>query len=248
MKNKPFIFTLLSILCLIEPVMKILYFKAVTHFDFLVILANLQAHESFFEVVDFWFIFPLAGLLIMRLRKWTYFAFISVLAYNIFRIFTYEKYAWPYYSETPFAYNYVVVALSAAVILYFLSPQVRQPFFDRRVRWWETIKRHHVDLPCGLRNEDSHFSSRIMNVSKNGAFIEYSAFLPRGSIFMLKFEFFGHSFDIPVEITSRHDYAGQNGYGVRFLFPSFQDRFLMGRLVKRLKGTQKSSGQLKLAA
>ena len=228
--------------------MKVLYFKAVTHFDFALILANLKAHEGFLEVVDFWLIFPVAGLLIMRLRKWTYFAFISVLVYNIFRMMTYEKYAWPYYSEQPFAYNYVVVGLSAAVIMYFLSPHVRKPFFDRRARWWETMKRHHVDLECKMRNEDSHFSSRILNVSKNGAFVEYSAFLPRGSIFMLRFELLGKAFDMPVEITSRHDYSGLNGYGVRFLFPSFKERFEMSRLIKSIKVSEKPSQSLKLAA
>lgn len=228
--------------------MKVLYFKAATNFDLGIIIANLRAHEGFLEVLDFWLIFPLAGLLIMRLRKWTYFAFISVLAYNIFRMMTYEKYAWPYYSENPFAYNYIVVGLSAAVILYFLSPNVRRPFFDRRVRWWETMKRHQVELECRLRNEDSHFSSKILNISKNGAFIHYSAFIPRGAIFMLRFELLGQSFDLPVEVTSRHDYNSVSGYGVRFLFPSFKERFAMARLVKQLKGKEKHHTELKLAA
>lgn len=228
--------------------MKILYFKAMTHFDFLVIFSNLKAHEGFLEVLDFWLIFPIAGLLIMKMRKWTYFSFISILVYNIFRMSTYERYSWPYLSDSPFVYNYVVVGISTLVILYFLSPKVREPFFDRRVRWWETLKRHQVDLECKMRNEDSHFSSKILNISKTGAFIEYSAFLPRGSIFMVQFDLLGHSFDIPVEITSRHNYDGQSGYGIRFRFPSFRERNLMARLNKKLENTDKPVKAFKLAA
>lgn len=248
MKNKPFVFTLLSCLCFAEPLMKVLYFKAATSFDLSVIFANLRAHEGFLEVLDFWLIFPIAGLLIMRLRMWTYFGFISILGYNIFRMMTYEKYSWPYYSDKPFAYNYIVVGLSAAVILYFLSPSVRRPFFDRRARWWETMKRHQVEIDCDLRNEDSHFSSQVLNISKNGAFIHYSAFLPRGAIFMLRFTLLGHAFDLPVEVTSRHDYNSASGYGVRFLFPSFRERFAMARLVGQVGQQEKKPSQLKLAA
>lgn len=228
--------------------MKILYFKAITHFDFLVIFSNLKAHEGFIEVVDFWLIFPIAGLLLMRMRKWTYFSFISILGYNIFRLSTYERYSWPYLSDSPFVYNYVVVGVSAAVILYFLSPKVREPFFDRRVRWWETLKRHQVEIDCEMRNEESHFTSNILNISKTGAFIEYSAFLPRGSIFMIQFNLLGSSFDMPVEITSRHNYNGLSGYGVRFKFPSFRERNLMARLNKKLEGSEKPLKVVKLAA
>lgn len=134
MKNKPLIYTILSILCLIEPAIKILYFKAITQFDFAVILANLQARNTFMEVVDFWLIFPIAGLLVTRLRKWTYFAFIAVLAYINYNIFTYEKYTWPYNSDSPFFYNYVVSFLSVAVLVYFMTPKVRTQFFNKRIR------------------------------------------------------------------------------------------------------------------
>jgi hypothetical protein len=135
MKNKPFIFTLLSVLCLIKSLIKVLYFKVSTQFDFLVIFASLLARDSFREVVDFWLIFPIAGPLILKLRPWTYFALLGVLLYINYNIFTYERYTWPYNSDSPFFYNYAVALLSVAVFVYFLSPTVRQPFFDRRVRW-----------------------------------------------------------------------------------------------------------------
>lgn len=228
--------------------MKVLYFKVVTHFDFLIIFANLRNHEGFLEVVDFWLVFPLAGLLILKLRRWTYFGFLALLSYNVFRIVTYERYSWPYYSDSPFAYNYLVVAFSVVVFLYFLSPTARKPFFDRRMRWWETMKRYAAEADCKLRNEDSHFTSKVLNISKNGVFIQYSAFLPQGTVFLLRFEIEGESFDLPVEITSRHDYGERHGYGVRFLFPSFQERLRISRVVNRLKKKQQTRPSLSLAA
>ena len=115
MKNKPLIFTLISILCLIEPIIKILYFNAITHFDFMIIMSNLITRDSARDVFDFWLVYPLAGLLLFKLRKWTYFAFMSLLVYIIYNILTYEKYTWPYNSDSPFMYHYMIVIMASMV-------------------------------------------------------------------------------------------------------------------------------------
>ena len=165
MKNKPLIFTLISILCIIEPIIKILYFKAITHFDFMVIMTNLVAKNSFRDVFDFWLVYPLSGILLFKLRKWTYFAFMSLLAYIVFNIMTYEKYTWPYNSDSPFLYHFVVVVMTVMVFMAFLLPGVWEPFFDRRVRWWEPKVRYPVGINCSLKNESIIFSSEIINIS-----------------------------------------------------------------------------------
>ncbi len=238
MKNKPLIFSILSVLCLIEPAIKVLYFKAITHFDFVVILANLQARNTFMEVVDFWLIFPIAGLLIMRLRKWTYFAFMGVLAYINYNIFTYEKYTWPYNSDQPFMYNYVVAIMSVAVFAYFLSPKVREPFFERRVRWWEPKTRYNVQIPCKLQSSHLTFPTEILNLSQSGAFVQESKYMKAGDQLMMEFNFLGQTISVPVEVVHKHTIQNLTGYGLKFNFKTFRQSLAMTKVINVLKKSQ----------
>lgn len=235
MKTKPLIFSILSILCFIEPVIKVLYFKVATHFDFMVIIANLQARNTFMEVFDFWLVFPIAGILIMKLRKWTYFAFMSVLAYIMYNISTYEKYTWPYNSETPFLYNYVVVAASAIVFVFFLFPKVREPFFDRRVRWWEPHSRYAVNITCRVHGMHLTFPSQILNISQTGAFLQESPYLKVGDKLHLEFCFFGQMIDVPVEVVHRSQIRNKSGYGVRFISKNVSSNLKIAKLINIIK-------------
>ena len=250
MKNKPLIFSILSVLCLIEPVIKVLYFKAITHFDFVVILSNLQERNTFREVVDFWLIFPIAGLLITRLRKWTYFSFMGVLAYINYNIFTYEKYTWPYNSDTPFMYNYVVALMSVAVFAYFLSPSVREPFFERRVRWWEPKARYNVQFPCKLQSSHLTFPTQIMNISQSGAFVQESKYMKIGDHLTMEFNFLGQTITVPVEVVHKHSSHNLVGFGLKFTFKSFRQSLAMTKVINVLKKSQSEfqDEKIKLAA
>lgn len=239
MKNKPFIFTVLSVLCFIEPLIKVLYFKATTHFDFVVIFANLKARNTFIEVVDFWLIFPIAGMLIMRLRKWTYFSFLTVLSYINYNIFTYEKYTWPYNSDSPFIYNYFVAMMSVAVFVYFLFPKVREPFFDRRVRWWEPKTRYNVHITCKLQSTNLTFPSQIINISQSGAFVQDSKYLKVGDHLMMEFKFIGQTISIPCEVVNRHSFGNNIGFGLKFNFKTLRQSVMMAKVIKVLRKSQK---------
>lgn len=240
MKNKPLIFTVISLLCLIEPAIKILYFKAITHFDFMVIMTNLMTRDSFRDVFDFWLVYPLAGALLIKLRKWTYFAFMTLLAYIVYNIMTYEKYTWPYNSDSPFMYHYVVVAMSVAVFLIFLLPKMREPFFDRRVRWWEPKTRYQVGINCSLKNDALIFPSEIINISLSGAFLKDSAYFKIGDKLDLEFVFLGNNVSLPVEVIHKHSTNGRHGYGVKFNFKSFRQNVLLSRIINIIKQSNKA--------
>ncbi len=233
MKNKPVIFTLLSILCFIEPVIKVLYFKAATDFDFMVIIGNVMARNTFREVMDFWLVFPLAGLLIMKLRRASYFTFMGVLLYIIHNIVTYEKYTWPYNSEEPFIYNKIVAVIAMAVFVYFLSPKARQPFFDRRVRWWEPKARYTVNLNCKLDNGHLCFPSSIVNLSHSGAFISYSPYLKVGDKVEIEFNFLSNVITLPLEVMNEHEILGQKGFGVKFNL-TYGQSVMMSRVISKV--------------
>ena len=239
MKNKPLFFSMISILCIIEPLIKVLYFKAITHFDFMVIMSNLVARDSFRDVFDFWLVYPLAGLLLLKLRKWTYFAFMTLLAYIVYNITTYEKYTWPYNSDSPFMYHYLVVIMAVMLFMVFLLPGVWEPFFDRRVRWWEPKVRYPAGINCALKNENLIFASEIINISLTGAFLKESSYFRVGDKLDLEFSFLGKEVCLPVTVVHKHSLAGRHGYGVQFTFKSFKQNVLIARIIHVLKQSNK---------
>lgn len=238
MRKKPLVFTLVSLLCVVEPLIKVLYFKVTTQFDFKVIIENLMARQSFFEVIDFWLIYPIAGLLILKLRKLNYYAFMSVLVYIFYSIATYEKYTWPYNSETPFFYNYILTALSFAVFLYFLLPSTRRPFFDSRVRWWEPMVRYNVFLPCTLSKSDLTFQANILNISKSGLFVEDHPEVQIGDELKVYLEAFGIKLDARIEVMNKHAINNRLGFGSRFKLDSIAQNFTVRSLISRIKRSQ----------
>lgn len=238
MRKKPLVFTLVSLLCIVEPLIKILYFKVTTQFDFDVIIQNLLARESFLEVIDFWLIYPLAGLLILKLRKINYYAFMSVLVYIFYSIATYEKYTWPYNSDKPFVYNYVITALSFAVFLYFLLPSTRRPFFDSRVRWWEPMVRYNVYLPCTVSKSDLTFQANVLNISKSGLFIEDHDKVQIGDLLNIYLEAFGIKLNATIEVMNKHTLNNKIGFGARFRLDSIGQNLTVRSLISRIKRSQ----------
>ena len=238
MRKKPLVFTLVSLLCIVEPLIKILYFKVTTQFDFDVIIQNLLARESFLEVIDFWLIYPLAGLLILKLRKINYYAFMSVLVYIFYSIATYEKYTWPYNSDKPFVYNYVITGLSFAVFLYFLLPSTRRPFFDSRVRWWEPMVRYNVYLPCTVSKSDLTFQANVLNISKSGLFIEDHVKVQIGDMLNIYLEAFGVKLSATIEVMNKHSLNNKIGFGARFRLDSIGQNLTVRSLISRIKRSQ----------
>jgi hypothetical protein len=235
MKNKPLIYKFLSILFLIEPIIKILYFKAATKFDFQLIFENLASRSSPRDIFDFWLIFPIGGLALIKIRNWSYFVFLSVLGYLVFSFFTYESYTWPYYSDSPLLYHYAVVFLSLVIFIIFLIPDVREPFFNRSIRWWDTKTRYTADIKCKILDANNAHDGLILNISQTGAFLQESAPLKVGDQMTLAFDFKGFQMSIPFRVVSKHAAGKYHGYGVEFQSSSFLDQIKLVRFLNRLK-------------
>jgi hypothetical protein len=135
---------------------------------------------------------------------------------------TYEKYTWPYNSDSPFMYHYVVVIMTMMVFMAFLLPGVWEPFFDRRVRWWEPKVRYAVGINCSLKNDNVIFPSEIINISLTGAFLKDVL--------------------LPVMVIHKHSIHGRHGYGVQFNFKSFKQNVMVAKIINILKQSGKVVG------
>jgi hypothetical protein len=248
MRKKPLFLTLLSVLCLIEPLIKVLYFKLTTNFSFITIMSNLSARDSLREVFEFWLLFPIAGLMIIKLRNWSYVGFIALMGYTISTILNYEEYTWPYNSDTPFVYSYLVAAFCFCTIVYFLLPNTRRPFFDARVRWWEPMVRFQVSMKCHLINARGNWTSTIRNVSKSGVFIEGGQDLEVGDKLIMEFTAYGETHSLIIEVMNKHTMDNRHGFGARFHFDSISQVFKLRSVINKIEASQESGAKSALAA
>ncbi len=219
------------ILFLIEPIIKILYFKASTHFDFYVIISNLLSRTAPRDIFDFWLVFPIAGIALIKLRKWSYFIFLSMMLYTIFSLLTYEQYTWPYNSATPFSYHYFIVVISIISLILFLFPSIREPFFNQRLRWWESKTRYKTNINCKIISSKGSFDSKILNLSQSGVFLKDAYNFRSGEEVYIEFIHEGEKFLLPVKILSKHSFLNDVGWGGQFGQQSLLQKWQMLKLI-----------------
>lgn len=239
MKNKPIIFTILAVLLLIEPTFKIFYLKYRSDFDFSVVLANILHRVTVFDLFKFWFMFPIAGLCLIWLRKWTYYLFLGIQLYAIYDFVTYEPYTFPYNSQEPFFFNYILVVANVLLLAYFLLPQVRKVFFDQSLRWWETKKRYKATIPCQLVLPTGNLKCNILNISQTGVFVNCKESLANGEVISVEFDYRGLNFSLSAEVVSEHNFEGQHGLGLKFNFDNYREFINLLRLMWSLKSELK---------
>jgi|SRR5690554_2554664 len=232
LKKRPLIFSLITSFCFFEPLAKLLYFKASTQFEWEIILSNLLSRNTFWDIVNFWLIFPLAGLTLIKIRVWSYGLFMVLMSYNIYSLVTYEAYSWPYNNHMPHAYNLFLTVVCLGIIVAFCFPKIRRPFFDRRARWWEPQKRHNIFLETELKSSFDTVHSIITNISTTGAFVLILEDLIIGDRFMVNFRIMDEVFACEVEVIHQLNNGTINGYGVKFINMSFKSRDRLGKVLK----------------
>lgn len=245
MKNRPLLFTIIAILHLVEPIIKILFFKATTGFTFLAIFDNVMNMEGFKNIFEFWFLFPIAGLALYGVKKWSYPLFVGIQAYSIFMHLTYEKYTWPYSADTPHWYSLAILFCNIAVIVYFALPDVRAPFFDKSMRWWQVKTRFGQKIPCTLYFENPNDLEDVIihNISNTGAFIDYKQIhhsnFVKGTPIHMNICFESYQMTVKAQIVAQHSFDDVNGIGVQFVFENIFENLYMKRIVRAISKNKK---------
>jgi len=250
MKKKPLVFIVLGVLHLIEPIFKMLYFKMSTGFDWPTVVTNIMAVRGAEDIFHFWFLFPIAGLALLSVKKWSYPLFVGIQAYSIYIHLTYEKFSWPYLSEAPFLGSLILLGANVFMIIYFALPHVRKPFFDKDVRWWEHHRRFNIPFPCtfSIINPNKLEDAYVLNISLSGAFINHMGIVEDEQHMMVNLSFEDVHISIKAEKVSSHAFGGSMGMGVKFIYESYWDRIKMKRLIKAISKANKVQEKMALAA
>lgn len=243
MPHKPLYFRVLCILFLLEPIVKLVYFKVSTDFSFLLILDNVLSRQSFYEIFSFWLAFPLAGLCLVKIRNWSYFIFLYLLIFNASILLTYDGHAWPYNSESPLLYHYVLFVLSIIVAMTFLLPVIREPFFNKKTRWWETRKRFKLQWTGAIFDEVEYHEVWIENISYSGVLLRSTQPLHIGENLYLRFSYGHFSLSLPIRIVRSHDNEGVM-FGASFCHLSLQEKIDLFLFIVHLEKSSSKNQQI----
>ena len=250
MKQKPLLFIIIAIAHLIEPLIKLLYFKFTTPFGFGKIINNVSQIQGPVEFFEFWLLFPIGGLALLGVKKWSYPIFVMVQIYNIASHLLYKSYTWPYVSKTPFLSAIALLFINTLIIVYFALPDVRRPFFDKKLRWWESRTRYQLHMPISisLNNPDIYHNVEILNISQSGAFINYKGVIENGQILNLNISYKQFNIHLKGVKVSDHSFHGEKGVGIKFKFENIWENLYVRKLVKQVAKDSKAQNKVPLAA
>lgn len=249
MKHRPLIFILIAVAHLIEPLIKISYFKVTTPFSFATIISNISQIHTPREIFEFWFLFPIGGLALLGVKKWSYPVFVGVQVYSIWSHLSYEQYTWPYVSEVPFASSLILLFMNVLVMIYFALPDVRKPFFDRSIRWWETRTRYDLSLPITfcLTSSSNLIDGEILNISQTGVFIKHNGVYDVDTTVRMNISYKEYSITLDGVIKSHHATNGNRGIGVKFDFQNIWENLFIRKMVKAIAKDVKQKEKKKAA-
>jgi len=172
------------------------------------------------SIFDFWFLFPLGGIALFQMKKWSLPIFITVQLYSIITHLAYEKYTWPYLSEKPLVYSIMLLIINILLIAYIMLPDLRRIFFDKRTRWWETSTRYFINIPCKMTliSSGESFACQLINISITGMFIESSINLSEKTPLFVKFEYLDTNYSMNGQLIHIHSINFKRGLGIKFLY------------------------------
>ncbi len=216
--NKPLTFYILAGALLLEPIIKVLYLKLQTGFEWDVLARTILSIEGLENNFEFWALFPLAGYALLSVGSYSFIFFMMLQVYSLYAYFSYEQFTWPYVAESPMISVSFLVAVNTALVLYFLVPANRRPYWNQMRKIWRSTARYGTNLKSYLNFENKKVSTTITNISETGAYFTTTKNLSIGQKMQLEIPMNGSVQSVEAIVRRAQDTAHEKfvGYGVEF--------------------------------
>lgn len=177
---------------------------------------------------DFLLTQPLVGLSLYWVKPWSYPLFLLGSAWNLYKLLEAHQMFPGTFSLAMLVGFYV---LNIGVVSYFMIPQVRVLFFNRRLRWWEQKPRYFFEIDAALLSGARAFSGKILNFSEGGVFFRSDAKLDVEKKVYVQFDILGNNYSLPAQIVHKQ-VIGSPGFGVQFVDCSKAEKTAIKTLVR----------------
>lgn len=239
MEYKPWPLILLAFVHFIEPISKIAFYSIFFQLSPLDAIVIEYQSGSAIQTFEFFFLFPIAGIALFAVKKWSFPLFVLVEVWVFITNLTYFNEL--YQSNQIWLLGFFIFfgILNIAVVGYLLLPAVRIAYLDPRVRWWEAKPRYSINIEGKV---DGQTTGTIVNISESGIFIAAHRNLPIDSEIELEFTLFesaalSQDFHIKLKALVVHKFTVDNveGYGIRYIELSVSNRHLIRSMIRHLE-------------
>jgi Tfp pilus assembly protein PilZ len=214
MKQKPFVIKFFTFCFLVAPIFNLTLMAWFNHWPWTGPRSVFQ-HLSFYEVTMLCF-FPITAFGIWRVAKWGYYLFLgfsmAIIVNNFYFLITQKLYS-----------SYVALLFQATTLSavgFFLQKHITAPYFNPKMRWWESKPRFKMDKSCGLKisphDNGTFIDSYLVDLSRGGCFVICTEKLKPGQNVEVRVQNESTPLYLIGEIVWCSDQI-KNGYGIRFL-------------------------------
>jgi len=239
MEYKPWPLLILAFFHFIEPLSKIVFYSVYFNVNPLDAVVIEYQMGSALHVFEYFFLFPIAGLALFAVKKWSFSVFVVV---EIWVFLTNLPYLNELYETSQLwllGFFILFGIVNIVVVSYLLLPAVRIAYLDPRIRWWEAKPRYFANIETKV---DGQATAIIKNISKSGVFIALQKDVPIDSEIHLEFTLATQSpqtreFHIKLKALVVHKFFidGTEGYGARFSALTTDNKQLVNSMIKYLE-------------
>lgn len=218
MFKRPLLVKLFGSYLILEPLIRLILMSIEKDFTILQIFKHTIVLSPV-DIFKFWFLFPLSGILLLSYKFYAYIIFMLLQLYSLFFHLNYEEYTWPYLSKYPSTAALVLLTINIFITVYLLFPDSREPFVNRKLRWWETPSRVLINLKSLIMSEGVESQMMIKDISQSGASIMMDRELMNDLIIKVKFSINSQDFDLDAKVVRLIDHEEETNqffYGVNF--------------------------------
>ena len=168
---------------------------------------------------------------ILSLKPWGYFLFLTLSSF-VTGYYALNYFSSPHSTEP---WSLSSIGLLCLTTLYFTQRHVASPYFNPKVRWWDTSPRFPTNLRVQVKIDGEPQNGTICDISLSGVFVTGISKVVTGDLLSLQFQFL----DIHFACLGKVMRVGRNpsGYGIMFVDLSRQEKAELKRLVQAIRET-----------
>lgn len=190
------------------------------------------------------FVYPISAAAIYSIKKWGWYLFLAcsliLISYNIF-VYNLS----PRYSLLILIFLNVILAIVAGV---FFRKHIIAPYFNPRLRWWETEPRYKIDIHADIISGKNILTGEILDISNSGFFMAFERDLTVGRVYKFNLKCLKHSVEVNGKVMRKASQKEElNGYGIMFVKLTDAEKMGISSLIEDLEkgGTRDFSREVK---
>jgi len=236
MEHKPWPLIILAFIHIIEPITKINFYSLYYQLTPLEVVLRVYQSNTAIQIFEFFLLFPIAGLALFAVKKWSYLVFFIAEIWVLTINFSYLNDLYQTNQMMMLGFFVSFTILNLVFVSYLLLPAVRNAYLHPRTRWWESKPRYSVNFDCKV---DGKSIGTIRNISSGGVFIETDSKLLIKSKLMIEFNLSIESETVKIRtrsfVLNKFEINNTQGYGAKFIETTRRNKKLLKKTINHLE-------------